>query len=129
MEAVRNSPGIGNEAGFIPVNNRYQHATFPNIYAAGVAIAVKPPEQTPIATGVPKTGYMSELMATVAAHNIAAAINGTEATELPFADLHALCILDAGRQGMIMATDRIFAPRKHELLISGPWVALEQALV
>jgi sulfide:quinone oxidoreductase len=118
---VRNSPGIGNEKGFVPVNSRYQHTMHPEIYSAGVAVAVKPPEPTPIPTGVPKTGYMSELMGKVAAHNIAAAITGDEPRELPFAELHALCILDAGRQGMIMATDRIFAPREHELLLSGPW--------
>ena len=118
---VRNSPGLGNEKGFVPVTDRYQHAVYPEIYAAGVAVAVKPPEATPVPTGVPKTGYMSELMGKVAAHNIVAAIRGTEPKEVPFAELHALCILDAGRQGMIMATDHIFKPRKHEMVVSGPW--------
>lgn len=120
-DVVRNSPGVGNERGFVPVNSRYQHTTYPEIYSAGVAVAVKVPEPTAIPTGVPKTGYMSELMAGVAAHNIAAAITGGAPEDLPFADLHALCILDAGRQGMIMATDRIFAPRQREILLSGPW--------
>jgi sulfide:quinone oxidoreductase len=120
-DVVRASPGIGNAKGFVPVNDRYQHVDFREIYSAGVAVAVTVPEATPIPTGVPKTGYMSELMAGVAAHNIAAAITGGEPEALPFADLHALCILDAGRQGMIMATDRIFAPRQHEVLVSGPW--------
>ena len=41
-------------------------------------------------------------------HNIVTAIRGGEPHELPFVDLHALCILDAGQQGMIMATDRIY---------------------
>ena len=121
-DVVRNSPGgLGNAKGFVPVNDRYQHPAYPEIYSAGVAVAVASPAPTPIPTGVPKTGYMSELMAGVAAHNIAAAITGSDPEELPFADLHALCILDAGRQGMIMATDRIFAPRQHEVLLSGPW--------
>ncbi len=118
---VRNSPGLGNEKGFVPVTDRYQHTAYPEIYAAGVAVAVKPPEPTAVPTGVPKTGYMSELMGKLAAHNIAAAIRGTEPQALPFAELHALCILDAGRQGMIMATDHIFRPRKHEMVVSGPW--------
>ena len=102
-------------------NARYQHPTYPNIYAAGVAVAVRPPAPTPVPTGVPKTGYMSEVMARIAARNIAAAITGGPPTELPFPDIKALCIMDAGRQGVIMISNRIFAPRKYEILIPGPW--------
>jgi sulfide:quinone oxidoreductase len=121
IEAIRNSPGLGNERGFVPVNARYQHTTFPNIYAAGVAVAVSPPAPTPVPCGVPKTGYMSEVMARIAAHNIAAEITGKPPKELPFPDINALCIMDAGKQGVIMISDRIFAPRKFEMLIPGPW--------
>ncbi len=121
VEAIRNSPGIGNERGFVPVNARYQHRTYKNIYAAGVAVAVDPPAPTPVPTGVPKTGYMSEMMARIAAHNIAAQITGKPPKELPFPDIKALCIMDAGSQGVIMIADRVFAPRKYEILIPGPW--------
>jgi len=121
VEAVRNSPGLGDGRGFIPVNDRYQHVSYKNVYAAGVAVAVKPPTLTPVPCGVPKTGYMSEVMAGVAAHNIAAAIMGKAPKALPFPDIKALCIMDAGKQGVILLSDRIFAPRKHELLIPGPW--------
>jgi sulfide:quinone oxidoreductase len=38
------------------------------VYAAGVAANVAPPEKTPVACGVPKTGYLSEEMARVVAH-------------------------------------------------------------
>ncbi len=121
VEAIRNSPGLGNERGFVPVNARYQHANYENIYAAGVAVAVDPPAPTPVPCGVPKTGYMSEVMARTAAHNIAAEITGKPPKELPFPDINALCIMDAGHQGVIMISDRIFAPRKYEILIPGPW--------
>lgn len=121
VEAIRNSPGLGNEHGFVPVNSRYQHPTYPNIYAAGVAVAVSPPAPTPVPCGVPKTGYMSEVMAKIAAHNIAAEITGKPPKELSFPDINALCIMDAGNQGVIMISDRIFAPRKYEILIPGPW--------
>jgi sulfide:quinone oxidoreductase len=121
VEAIRNSPGLGDERGFIPVDARYQHSTYVNIYAAGVAVAVSPPGPTPVPCGVPKTGYMSEVMAKVVAHNIAAKFTGGEQKELPFPDIRALCIMDAGNQGVIMVSNRIFAPRKYELLIPGPW--------
>ncbi len=124
VEAIRNSAGIANERGFVIVNSRYQHLVFPNVYAAGVAVAVKPPYPTPVPCGVPKTGYMSEVMAKVAAHNIVTSIrNGKSSNlkELPFGKINGLCILDAGRQGVIMVSDHIFTPRRYQILVPGPW--------
>ncbi len=121
VAAIRNSPGLGDERGFVPVNARYQHANYGNIYAAGVAVAVSPPAPTPVPCGVPKTGYMSEVMARIAAYNIAAEITGKPPKELPFPDINALCIMDAGRQGVIMISNRLFPPRKYEIIIPGPW--------
>ena len=37
-----------------------------------------------------------------------------------FAAIDAKCILDAGSTGIIMLSDRILAPRKHEWLILVP---------
>jgi sulfide:quinone oxidoreductase len=76
VQAIRNPQGIGDERGFVTVNSRYQHPIYKNIYAAGVAVAVKPLPglPTPVPCGVPKTGYMSEVMAKTAAHNIVADI-------------------------------------------------------
>lgn len=37
-----------------------------------------------------------------------------------FAAIDAKCILDAGRTGIIMLSDRILAPRRHEWLILVP---------
>lgn len=121
IDAIRNSPGLCNQRGFVPVNDRYQHVDFPEIYSAGVAVAVAPPSPTEVPTGVPKTGYMSEVMGHVAAMNIAAAITGKPGHEQRFGDMAALCILDAGDSGVIMVTDKIFKPREREWLIPGPW--------
>lgn len=120
VDAVRNSPGLGNAAGFIEVDDAYRIPAHPEVYAAGVAIAVRPPEPTPVPIGVPKTGYTSEEMARVAAHNIAAVIEGGPEIKLPFSAMDAKCILDAGSTGIIMLSDRILAPRKHQWLIPGP---------
>ena len=113
--------GLGDERGFVPITNRYQHPDFPNIYTAGVAAQVKPPEATEVPTGVPKTGWMSEVMGKVVADNIAADITGGEPRELPFGDIRPLCIMDAGNQGMIIGLDRVFKPRKFEVMLPGPW--------
>ncbi len=121
VDAIRNSPGLCNARGFIPTNDRFQHVDFPEIYSAGVAVAVAPPSPTEVPTGVPKTGYMSEVMGHVVGQNIAAAITGKPAHEQKFGDMAALCILDAGDSGVIMVTDRVFKPRKREWLIPGPW--------
>ncbi len=121
VQAILDSSGIGDDKGFIPVNDRYQHLDHPNIYAAGVAVQVKAPQATEVPTGVPKTGWMAEVMGKVAAHNIIVEIKGGEPMELPFADIKPLCIMDAGSQGMIIVLERVFKPRRYEIMIPGPW--------
>lgn len=77
------------------------------------------PWQTPIAVGVPKTGFPSEVMASVAAHNIAAQIEGKPpAKEKAFGDIPAVCVMDAGNMAVMIFSEKMLPPRKHELLIS-----------
>jgi sulfide:quinone oxidoreductase len=121
VQAILDSDGLGDARGFVPVNDGYQHQDHPNIYAFGVAVQVKPPQPTEVPTGAPKTGWMAEAMAKVAAHNIAAAITGGQPTEKPFGDIRPLCIMDAGSQGMIIGLDRVFKPRRFEVMVPGPW--------
>ena len=73
VEAVRRS-GLGNERGFIVVDDYFRHLRYPNIFAAGVSVAVAPPAPCAAGCSVPKTGYISEVMAKYAAGNIAASI-------------------------------------------------------
>lgn len=122
VEAVRRS-GLGNARGFIVVDDYFRHTQYPNIFAAGVAVAVAPPAPCDAGCSVPKTGYISEVMAKVAARNIVASLRGQPLTPKPTTELDAKCIMDAGNQGIIMFTDRIYKPsgRKIELLIPGPW--------
>jgi sulfide:quinone oxidoreductase len=121
-EVVRAS-GLGNDRGFVVTDDYFRHLRFPNVYAAGVAVAVAPPAPCEAGCAVPKTGYISEVMAHTAAANIAAGIAGKPLTPKPQADIDAKCILDAGNQGIVMYTDRVYAPkrRKWEALIPGPW--------
>jgi sulfide:quinone oxidoreductase len=121
VQAVLDSPGIGDARGFVPVNLRFQHLDHPNIFAAGVAVQIKPPVPTAVPTGVPKTGWMSEVMGKVAAHNIAAEITGAPPEEKAIGDIAPLCILDGGNQGVIIALDHVFKPRRFEAMLPGPW--------
>jgi sulfide:quinone oxidoreductase len=120
IDAVRNTPGLANEKGFIEVNAGYQHPVFTNIYAAGVAVDVKPPVETPVPCGVPKTGYPTEQMAKTAVKNIIADIKGLPQVEYTFDDMNAYCIMDTGNMGMMIIGDHMIAPREHEFIIPGP---------
>jgi len=60
-------------------------------------------------------------MAHVAAENIAAQIRGEQ---LPaheeFGDMPAVCVMDAGNNGVVILADKMLPPRKHGVLIPGP---------
>jgi sulfide:quinone oxidoreductase len=119
-EVVRRS-GLGNPRGFIDVKDTYQTLDHPNVYAVGIAAAVNAPWNLANAVGVPKTGFPSETMARVAATNIASQIRGEEPTkEENFAEIPALCIMDAGNNGAAIVADRMLPPRRWGAIIPGP---------
>jgi sulfide:quinone oxidoreductase len=120
VDAVRALEEIVTPAGFVKVGPTYQTERYPDVYAAGVAVQVDPPQKTKVPCGVPKTGYLSEEMARVVAHNIVATIRDEPLVSLPPGSIDAKCVLDAGNNGIIMSSDRFLQPRKHEWLIPGP---------
>jgi sulfide:quinone oxidoreductase len=113
VDAVRNTDGLANPMGFIPVDDEFRHPEQRDVYAAGVAIAIAPPQPTAVPAGVPKTGQMSETMARVAAHNIAADIQGGKRRSLPITELAAICVLDAGNNGIVFKADHVLAHGKY----------------
>jgi NADH dehydrogenase FAD-containing subunit len=118
---VVKTSGLGNPKGFIDVKDTYQTLAHPNVYAVGIAAAVNAPWTTANAVGVPKTGFPAETMAHVAAENIASQIRGEEPTkEENFGDIPAVCIMDAGNNGVIILADKMLPPRKHGVMIPGP---------
>ncbi len=109
VDAIRESEGLANPAGFVPIDDRFRHPDQEDVYAAGVAAAIAPPEKTKVMAGVPKTGQMSEAMAKVAAQNIAADLGKGSHKDLPIAELSAICVLDAGNNGIIFKADNVLA--------------------
>jgi sulfide:quinone oxidoreductase len=108
VEAAATSPGLTNPKGFVPVDVHYRHPELDGVYAAGVAVAMAPVEETPVPVNFPKTGHMTEQMATIAALDIAARIAGGEGGAHPLA---ARCILDMGDRAAYMALDPVRPPR------------------
>ncbi len=112
VDAVRDAEGLANPMGFVPVTDEFRHPEHDDVFAAGVAVAIAPPEQTPVPAGVPKTGHMSEVMARAAVHNIVADIQGGKHQQLPITEMAAVCVLDAGNGGIIFKADRVLSPEE-----------------
>jgi sulfide:quinone oxidoreductase len=113
--------GLADAKGYVPVLPTYQHVAHPEIYAVGIAAAVTMPWTTPTPTGIPKTGFPTEVMAHVAADNIAAQVAGeVPSHEQAFEDIKAVCVMDAGNNGVIILADKMLPPRKHGVMIPGP---------
>lgn len=120
VDVIRDTPGLGNAMGFVPVTEEFRHPDLEDVYAAGVDIAIAPPRQTLIPAGVPKTGHMSEVMAKVAAQNIVADLQGGARRSMPISEMEAVCILDSGNGGIVFKADHILGTPEHPHVISGP---------
>ena len=105
------------------------------MFAAGVDIAIAPPQPTLVPTGVPKTGHMSEHMAQGRGRRTSPPTSKAASTvHIPVDELGAICILDAGNTGMAIKTDRVLGGGKHTHVMAGPqahWakVAFEQVFL
>lgn len=120
VDLVTQTPGLANEKGFIPITDEYRHPDFPEIFSAGVDVAVPPKTDSIVPTGVPKTGYMSEHMAKIAVQNIAADFGIGEHHREPLSDMGAVCILDAGNMGVIFKADHILEEPTNVHMTPGP---------
>ncbi|ADH87320.1 NAD(P)/FAD-dependent oxidoreductase [Desulfurivibrio alkaliphilus] len=117
--------GLGNERGFIPVDDHYRHRQHENIYAVGVAMALAPPEPTPIPTGVPKTGYMTVRMAKVAAAHLASRLTNQPPPDPE--ELSAICLMDMGNTAAFILAQPILPPRQRAVMRQGRWALWAKA--
>ena len=122
VDAVKGIDGLVNPRGFILVNEYQHNPKYSNIYAIGVCIAIPPLEQTPVPTGVPKTGYMIESMVTATAHNIREVLDGKSPSHK--ATWNALCLADMGDNGIVFIAQPQIPPRNVTWSAKGKWVHL-----
>jgi sulfide:quinone oxidoreductase len=120
IEAVRACSEITTPEGFVEVNDYYQTYAYPEVFAAGVAVAVTPATKTPVPTGAPKSGYMSETMARAVAFNIAASIHGETLLAFPPEAIDAKYVLDAGNTGVIVGAEHYLEARGGGVFLPGP---------
>lgn len=122
---LREAPGLSDAKGFIPVLPTYRHPDFESIYAVGVITQLKPVEQTPIPTGAPKVGLMTEEMALAVAHNIALELGVTSGSQYQ-PTLQAICFADFGDTGALFLADPLLPDesghRHRALTYNGIWV-------
>lgn len=118
VDAVRACTDIVDDAGFVEVNDYYQTAAYPEVFAAGVAVSLGPATDTGL--GVPKTGYLAEQMARVVAENVVASIEGRALRALPPEEIDAKYVLDAGGTGVLVTADRYLEPGDASRVVPGP---------
>ena len=120
VDFVTKSPGLqATPAGYIPVTDDYRHVTLPNVWAAGIAVDVKPPftcGEVPFST--PKTGYPSDETGKIVAENIIRVQKGkTELKKKAWGKIPGICVMDAGKKEVIILSDKLFKPRNFAIMI------------
>lgn len=122
VDAVRGIDGLCNPRGFILIDKQQRNPTYPKVYSLGVCVAIPPVEQTPVATGAPKTGFMIESMVTAVTHNIQAELAGKPV--VAEATWNAICLADMGDTGAAFVALPQIPPRNVTWAKVGKWVHL-----
>lgn len=120
VEAVRDIEGLTNPRGFILADKHQRNPAFPEVFSVGVCVAIPPTGATPVAVGVPKTGFMIESMVTATAHNIARLVESKTADAQ--GTWNAVCLADFGDSGIAFVAQPQIPPRNVNWSSSGKWV-------
>ena len=112
--------GLTNPRGFVLADKHQRNPKYPNVFSVGVCVAIPPYEATPLAVGMPKTGYMIESMVTATAHNIQDLIAGKAPTQVP--SWNAVCLADFGDSGVAFLAIPQIPPRNVNWSGQGYWV-------
>jgi sulfide:quinone oxidoreductase len=120
VDAVAAVAGLCNPRGFVLIDEHQRSRKYPEIFSAGVCVAIPPVETTPVPTGAPKTGYMIESMVSAICENIAAELAGSPA--LAQATWNAICLADFGDTGAAFVALPEIPPRNVTWAKLGKWV-------
>ena len=120
VDAVAAVPELCNPRGFVVIDEHQRSKKYPNIYSAGVCVAIPPVEATPVPTGAPKTGYMIESMVSAICENVAADLAGRPATAR--GTWTAICLADFGDTGAAFVALPQIPPRNVTWANKGKWV-------
>jgi sulfide:quinone oxidoreductase len=120
VDAVAEVEGLCNPRGFVMVDEYQRNTKYPNIYSAGVCIAIPPVEATAVPTGAPKTGYMIESMVTAIVHNIKHELEGRDVDWK--GTWNAICLADMGDTGAAFVALPQIPPRNVAWFKKGKWV-------
>ncbi len=120
IQPVQDVPNLGDEDGRIPVDDYYRSVHYPDIFAAGTAIQIKPKVTTLLPCGVLTPGTVSSEMGRITAVNLAADLgDGTHEVKPP-SDIKSLYVLDSGGRGLFMSLGAQ-SWLNVQLNIPGPW--------
>jgi sulfide:quinone oxidoreductase len=122
VDAVAAVPELCNPRGFVLIDEYQRSKKYPDIYSAGVCVAIPPVEATPVPTGAPKTGYMIESMVSAICGNIIAQIGGRPVAAQ--ATWNAICLADFGDTGAAFVALPQIPPRNVTWTKVGKWVHL-----
>jgi sulfide:quinone oxidoreductase len=120
VDPVAAVEGLCNPRGFVIVDEYQRNPKHPNIFSAGVCIAIPPVEATPVPTGTPKTGYMIESMITAIVENIQEILAGKEPSHK--GTWNAICLADMGDTGAAFVALPQIPPRNVNWMKKGKWV-------
>jgi len=120
VDAVAAIDGLCNPRGFVIVDQHQRSPKYPQIFAAGVCVAIPPVEVTTIPTGAPKTGFMIESMVTTIVRNIQAELQNQPADFE--GTWNAVCLADMGDTGVAFVALPQIPPRNVTWTKVGKWV-------
>ncbi|WP_038179174.1 NAD(P)/FAD-dependent oxidoreductase [Vibrio rhizosphaerae] len=118
--AVANVPDLCNPKGFVLTDEYQRSPTYPEIFAAGVCVAIPPLEETPVPVGAPKTGFMIESMTSAIVENILSIERGEAVKSKP--SMNAVCLADMGDKGAAFIALPQNPPRNTNWTSMGQWV-------
>jgi sulfide:quinone oxidoreductase len=120
VEMIRNSPKLeATPNGYLQVADTYRHTKYPNVWAAGIAVDVKPPFKAgEVPFSAPKTGYPSDETGKIVAENISRVEKGNNKLKAKaWGDIPAICVMDAGNKEVIILGNKLFKPRAFAVMI------------